>query len=610
MYEPKYVERRWGWIAVIVLTALVLLGRMAQLQLASPEGRRQAEMNTVRRIEVIPPRGVLRDRKERLWVYNIPLFNIFLTPKEASGIDTLQLARIFGIPPTVVQQRIQQARQFSRSKPSLLARYISLSRYANLMEHSWHLTGFSAQALHTRRYLYSTGAHILGYLSEVTPQEITDSQGRYSMGNLIGRSGIERQYEHLLAGRKGYRYVVVDAMGRELYPYQEGKHDIPPVRGTDLVLTVDVDLQQFAESLMHNKVGAIVAIEPSTGEILCSVSAPTYEPGLLSGEEMSANWQALQKAPMLPLFNRAIQAMYPPGSIFKVLNALIALQEGTLTTETTYLCGMGYLRNGGKPGCHAHPTPLSLVGAIQHSCNAYFASVYTDLLHHPRYNSVAEAYERWREYMLYFGVGRRLGVDIPSEKPGVVPTRAFYDKTYKPGRWNAFTIISNSIGQGEILMTPLQMANVMCMIANRGFYIQPHFLRYLYKQEGRQVTYFDTIRVPIDPKYFEPVIEGMRLVVEAGTAYSAYMPGLGLCGKTGTAQNPHGEDHSVFVGFAPWDNPKIAIAVVVENAGWGGMWAAPIASLVVERYLKGSISRPELLRRIKETAILPPQYAH
>ncbi|MCX8111605.1 MAG: penicillin-binding protein 2 [Bacteroidia bacterium] len=610
MHKSDYTDRRWGWAAVVIATGLLLIGRLGQIQLTSSEGRRQAAMNTVRRVEAIPPRGVLRDRKGRLWVSNVPFFNIFLTPKEVSGLDTTRVAQVFGLSPTTLQQRIEQARQFSRSKPSLLIRYVSLARYANLMEQSWRQTGFSAQALHTRRYLYPVGAQILGYLSEVTPQEIAESEGRYTLGNLIGRSGIERQYEALLAGRKGYRYVVVDAMGRELYPYQEGKHDIPPVRGTDLVLTVDLDLQQFAESLFYGKVGALVAIEPSTGEVLCSVSSPTYDPNLLSGEEMSSQWQRLQRASFFPLYNRAIQAMYPPGSTFKLLNALIALQESTLTAEMTYPCAMGFIRNGGKPACHSHPSPLSLIGAIQHSCNAYFASVYTDFLYHSRYSSLTHAYEKWREYMMYFGVGRRLGIDIPSEKPGNLPSTSFYDKVYRPKRWNPFTIISNSIGQGEILMTPLQMANVMCIIANRGFYIQPHFLRHVYKQEGRQVSYFDTIRVPIEPQHFETVIEGMRLAVEAGTGYSAYVADLGLCGKTGTAQNPHGQDHSLFVGFAPWDNPKIAIAVIVENGGWGASWAAPIASLVVEKYLRGQVSRPDLLRRMKEAVLIPQSHAH
>lgn len=295
MYEAKYSERKRVWMGIVIGTGLLLVIRLAQLQLTSPEGQRQAAMNTVRRVEVIPPRGVLLDRKERLWVSNVPFFNIFITPKEAFGIDTASLCQIFNLPPKILQQRMQQANEFSRTKPSLLVRYVSLPRYANLMEQSWKQTGFSAQALHTRSYLYPSGAHFLGYISEVTPKEIAESEGRYTLGNLIGRSGLERQYESLLAGRKGFRYVVVDAMGRELYPYHDGQHDIPPVRGADLVLTVDVDLQQFAESLLYGKVGAIVAIEPKTGEILCSVSMPTYDPNLLSGQELATNWQSFRE---------------------------------------------------------------------------------------------------------------------------------------------------------------------------------------------------------------------------------------------------------------------------------------------------------------------------
>jgi penicillin-binding protein 2 len=301
--------------------------------------------------------------------------------------------------------------------------------------------------------------------------------------------------------------------------------------------------------------------------------------------------------------------MYPPGSTFKLLNALIALQESTLTPQTVYGCVGGFPRGIGKPGCHSHPAPLELIGAIQHSCNAYFAAVYVDFLMHPRFRTIQEAYDTWRDYMLYCGVGRRLGVDIPSEKPGSLPTSRYYNKIYK-NRWNAFTIISNSIGQGEVLMTPLQMANIMCLIANRGYYIQPHFFKGVSGQKSENLVHFDTIRVPIDSVHFETVIQGMRLAVEAGTGYTAYVPGLDLCGKTGTAQNPHGKDHSVFVGFAPWYDPKIAVAVIVENAGWGATWAAPIASLVAEKYLKGTLSRPQLYEYICRTPLLPAFVSH
>ncbi len=602
---PEEKRRFWYLIAVLLGLSTVLIGRLAQLQLTNVEARSRAQFNTIRRLEVVPPRGTVRDRQGRLWVSNSPFFHLLVTPRQASSFDTTRIATLLGVSPTFVSQRLRQAATFAMNKPSIFMRYLTLPRFLAFSEQSWYLTGFLPVPIHTRQYHYPVGAHFLGYLSEVTQTEIENSNGTYSLGNLIGRSGIERQYEKLLAGRKGARLMVVDAMGRELYPYQQGAYDIPPVPGTDIVLAVDAELQQLAESLFYGKAGAVVAIEPPTGDILCAVSAPTYDPGLFTGEDFSQHWTALQKAPRLPLYNRFLQGTYPPGSTFKLINALIALQESTLTPAVSYPCAMGFLRGVGKPACHAHPSPLPLAQAIQHSCNAYFASVYVDFLMHPRFSSVSQAYDLWRDYALYFGVGRRLGVDIPSEKPGFLPKSTYYDRIYGQRCWNAFTIISNSIGQGEVLMTPLQMANVMCVIANRGYYIQPHFFKEIYKQPARTITYFDTIRVPIHKAHFETVIEGMRLAVEAGTGYTAYLPGLGLCGKTGTAQNPHGKDHSVFVGFAPWDDPKIAIAVIVENAGWGASWAAPIASLLVEKYLHGHISRTALLEYVKNTALLP-----
>jgi len=588
----------------LLVVAVLLIGRLAQIQLMDATVRAKAQLNTIRRVEVLPPRGSIRDRHGRLWVHNTPFFHLLITPNEVSKLDTPKVVRTLNMPSELVRQRIQHALTYSKTKPSVFSRYLPFTRFLAFSEQSWYLTGFTSVLVYTRAYQHRVGATYLGYLSEVTQSEIEASKGLYTLGNLIGRSGIERQYEHFLSGKKGYRFIIVDAMGREIAPYKEGQLDIPPVPGEELLLTVDVALQQFAESLFYGKAGALVAIEPRTGEILCAVSAPTYDPGLFSGENFDKHWQMLNQHPTLPLYNRFLQGMYPPGSTFKLLNALVALQESTLTPSVVYGCAGGFLRGTGKPACHIHPSPLELISAIQHSCNAYFASVYVDYLMHPRHASIQEAYDKWREYMLYFGVGRRLGVDIPSEKPGFLPKSAYYNKIYK-NRWNAFTIISNSIGQGEVLMTPLQMAHVMCIIANRGYAVQPHFFKSLVRRRAEDVTHFDTIQVPIAVEHFETVIRGMRLAVEAGTGYTAHVPGLDLCGKTGTAQNPHGKDHSVFVGFAPWYDPKIAIAVIVENAGWGATWAAPIASLVVEKYLKGTISRPDLCKYIQQTALLP-----
>jgi len=603
--RDKVNPRRGQLIRLIVVgVGLLYIGRLGYLQLGDLRTREKAQLNTIRRVEIIPPRGSIRDRHGRLWVHNKPFFHILVTPRQISGLDTGRMSKILDMPPELIQARLLQAVAYNPTKPSVFSRYVPLNKFLSFSEQSWYLTGFSPILVYSRAYDYPVGAGFLGYLGEVTQAEIEASEGLYTLGNLIGRAGIERQYESLLRGKKGYRFVVVDAMGREISSYKEGTLDIPPVPGQDLYLTVDVELQQFAESLFYGKAGALVAIEPRTGEILCAVSAPTYDPNLFSGEDFEKHWQRLQSDPTLPLYNRFLQGMYPPGSIFKLLNALIALQESTLTVQTTYGCIGGFPRGIGKPACHAHPAPLELIGAIQHSCNAYFAAVYVDYLMSPRFRSIQEAYDTWREYMLYCGVGRRLGVDLPSEKPGFLPKSSYYDKIYKK-RWNAYTILSNSIGQGEVLMTPLQMANIMCLIANRGYYIQPHFLKSVSGQAAQQLVHLDTIHVPIDSVHFETVIRGMRLAVEAGTGYTAYVPGLDLCGKTGTAQNPHGETHSVFVGFAPWYDPKIAIAVIVENAGWGATWAAPIASLVVEKYLKGTISRPHLYQYFCKTPTLP-----
>ncbi len=605
------VDSRRGWlIRVIGLgVGLLYIGRLGYLQLGDLRAREKAQLNTVRRLEVLPPRGSIRDRQGRLWVHNRPFFHILVTPRQISGLDTAKMTMLLDLPREIIHLRLSQAVAYNPTKPSIFNRYVPLGKFLAFSEQSWYLTGFSPILVYSRAYDYPVGAGFLGYLGEVTQAEIEASQGAYTLGNLIGRAGIERQYESILMGKKGYRLVVVDAMGRELSPYQEGTLDVPPIPGQELQLTVDVALQQFAESLFYGKAGALVAIEPRTGEILCAVSAPAYDPNLFSGEDFEKHWSKLQSDSTLPLYNRFLQGMYPPGSTFKLLNALIALQESTLTPQTTYGCIGGFPRGIGKPGCHIHPSPLDLIGAIQHSCNAYFAAVYVDYLMSSRFRSIQEAYTTWREYMLYCGVGRRLGVDIPSEKPGFLPKASYYDKIYKK-RWNAYTIISNSIGQGEVLMTPLQMANIMCLIANRGYYVQPHFFKGVAGKPAQEIIHFDTIYVPIDSAHFETVIRGMRLAVEAGTGYTAYLPGLDLCGKTGTAQNPHGKDHSVFVGFAPWYDPKIAIAVIVENAGWGATWAAPIASLVTEKYLKGTISRPQLYEYICRTATLPNFLSH
>ncbi|TAE46696.1 MAG: hypothetical protein EAZ89_19585, partial [Bacteroidetes bacterium] len=425
-------------------------------------------------------------------------------------------------------------------------------------------------------------------------------------GDLIGKAGIERSHDTTLRGIQGVKKVLKNVNNREVGSYANGAFDIKPSKGKDIMLGIDTDLQAFGEELMRNKKGSIVCIEPSTGEILAFVSSPSYDPNMLTGSELKRNWDGLQSDSLKPLYNRPLQALYPPGSIFKLAVALAALNEGTLTPDTYYGCGGGFKRNKGKPGCRGHISPLSLNDAIQFSCNSYFAATYMDFLQNDKFTDFYAGYNKWYEYMRILGVGRKLSVDLPYEKPGLLPAADRYDRQYGHDRWKATTIISNAIGQGEILMTPLQMANMVTIIANRGKYLEPHFVRAVRDENTSSWTKlsFDTIYTRIATQHFEVVIDAMEEVVSSGTARRAIIPGIAVCGKTGTVQNPHGEDHAVFIGFPPKDTPRIAVAVVIENAGGGGSWAAPTASLMMEKYLNGTVTRQPEYDRIYNASFI------
>jgi penicillin-binding protein 2 len=391
--------------------------------------------------------------------------------------------------------------------------------------------------------------------------------------------------------------------------YADGKYDQTAERGKDLMLGIDTELQALGERLMQHKKGSIVAIDPQSGEILAFVSAPTYDPNALTGREFSKNWRQLRSDSLNPLYNRPLMARYPPGSIFKIPLALTALSEGIIQPNTFYRCGGGFWRNGGKPGCHAHASPLALENAIRYSCNAYFSATYMDFLHADKWTDFYQGYNTWYEYMQEFGFGRELGIDIPYEVPGLIPTASRYDKWYGEGRWVATTVISNAIGQGEILMTPLQMANLAAILANRGYYRVPHFVKAMRQSKSQDWVglYHEEKRTRIAPRHFEFVIEAMAKVVESGTATRAQIPDIAVCGKTGTVENPHGKDHSVFIAFAPKDNPRIAIATIVENCGFGGTWAAPICSLMMEKFLKGEIDETSWkYKRIVDANFIDP----
>ena len=591
-------ERRW--VMAVAMTALVgvFVVRLFYLQVISTDYAASADRNVIKREVLAPPRGVIYDRAGRIYVAVSPVYDLKVVPNELVIRDTAVIEAYLGLSRAELRKRLAAARAYNPNKPSVLERQVSAETFAALQEHLWSTKGIYAEVRNKRDYLYPVGANFLGYISEVNKRDIERGKGYYDQGDIVGTSGLERQYEQQLRGRKGVKMTLVDVHGREVGPFAEGQLDTTALKGADIVVSIDAHLQQLGEALMANKLGSIVAIEPSSGDILAFVSAPSYDPNRLTGQAYNGNWRQLSADSLLPLFNRPLMAMYPPGSIFKILNGITALSAGTITEHSLYGCAGGFLRNGGRPKCHAHPTPLNLEGAIQHSCNAYFAGTYVDMLHSGKFDSFNEAYLYWRETMSRYGIGHRIGVDVPNEKPGNLPSDGYYNRIYGKNRWFGMTIVSNAIGQGEVLMTPLQMANVTATLANRGYYVQPHFFKGYVGARGRLAARFDTIRVEANPRHYDVVVSGMEKVVSSGTGFLARIPDIAVCGKTGTAENPHGEDHSVFIAFAPKDQPKIAIAVVVENAGWGGTWAAPIARLMIEYYLKGHVTDKWALQRI------------
>ncbi|MEM7509459.1 MAG: penicillin-binding protein 2 [Bacteroidota bacterium] len=592
--------RRRGNI-IVVFTGfifMIFMGRLFSLQILSSKYQGRAERNVIKRKPIIPPRGNIYDRKNRIYVSNSPVFEIRITPRELEIPDTSVLTTYLEMSKEEIDFAIRKAKSYSPYKESILSQYIEPENYGPLQESMWNFSGVSFTTTNKRYYQYPVGANFLGYISEVDSSDILSEEAKYALGDLIGKTGIERSYDKILRGQKGERVVLKDVYNRIVGSYLEGKFDIKAEQGADLMLGIDTELQAFGESLFHNKKGSIVAIEPSTGEILAFVSAPYYDPNMLTGRESRKNWRKLTRDTLNPLFIRPLQAAYPPGSIFKLPVALAALNEGVITEESFYHCGGGFWRNGGKPGCRLHATPLSLKTAITVSCNSYFAATYVDFLNYQKFEGIYDGYEKWEKYMLEMGIGRKLDTDLPYEKEGLLPSAEFYDnekRWYGKNRWNAMTIISNSIGQGEIQMTPIQMANMAAIIANKGKYITPHFVKAVKnqgpknKKELWEKFSFPDNETSIERKHYETVGDAMELVVKYGTARRAFIPDITVCGKTGTVQNPHGENHAVFVGYAPKENPKIAIAVIMENAGGGGSWAAPAAGLMIEKYLKGEI---------------------
>ena len=585
-------------ISIILGVFLVYVLRLAMLQLFSGQYKAYADSNAFFKKTIYPARGLIYDRDGNLMVYNKPSYDVLLTVRELKDLDTLDFCTTVGITKAYFIQRLLEIKDrrhnpgYSSYTPQVFLSQLPINTYGVLQEKLFRFKGFAVQSRTLRAYMKPIAAHALGYVAEVNDREM-DNDSYYAIGDFCGKLGIEKSYEKDLRGIKGVEILLRDAHGRIKGHYDNGFHDIKAAPGKDLTLSLDSKLQEYAEKLMVNKRGAIVAIDPKTGEIIAYVSAPTYDPNLLVGRLRSQNYTALESSPQKIFLNRPIQSNYPPGSTFKPAQALVLLQEGAITPATSYSCHRGYYyAPGHKVGCHSHASPLALASAISNSCNAYFCQAYLAMMNNPKYGNVQHAMDKWKDYMVALGYGYKLGVDLPYEKRGMIPNSKYYDKWYGRRGWRGVTTISNSIGQGEVLATPMQIANLCAIIANKGWFITPHLVKHI-KGGVLDSLYTKKRYTGIDPVYFDPVIEGMRGAVSHGTSTAVAVPGINICGKTGTAQNA-GEDHSIFMCFAPVENPKICLLVFVENGGFGATLAVPMASLLLEKYLKGSIANNRL----------------
>jgi penicillin-binding protein 2 len=571
------------------------------LQVIDSSYKLSADNNVFRHIVQYPSRGLIFDRHGELLVYNQSVFDVLIVPNEMKAFDTSLFCKIVDIEKEELKKRIKDAKKFSTYKPSIIIQLLDFKKFSLLQERIYYFQGFFTQDRTIRTYEKPLAASLLGYIGEVDDNIIKDNP-YYRIGDYIGISGIEQSYEEVLRGKKGVKISMVDVHNRIQGPYKDGKFDSVADVGSNLTTSIDLKLQEYGEFLMKNFKGSVVAIEPSSGEILSLITSPTYDPNLLVGKQRTKNYRILQLDKNKPLFNRAIGASYPPGSTFKLINALIALQEGVITTQTVLPCNGGFHVGSFFQKCH-HGGSIDFTRSIQGSCNAYYSQVFMRILNDNKFDSIGLAYANWRNHLLNFGIGRKLNTDLSHELKGTLYTKQHYDKYFGSSKWKPLRLVSMAIGQGELGITPLQLVNATAAIANRGYYYIPHIVKAINQKDSIDKRFYLKQKLGINLEYFEPVIEGMEMVVKAGTATVAFIPTISICGKTGTAENPHGKDHSIFVAFAPRENPKIAIVVFVENAGFGSTVAAPIASLMIERYLTDSISRPYLEERILNTTI-------
>ena len=585
----KYVI---GGVAIFIVVVYII--RLFTLQIMSDDYKKNADSNAFLKKIDYPSRGVITDRNGKLLVFNQPSYDIMVVMNEAKGrLDTLDFCQTLGITREEFDKRMETIKDrskkpgYSRCTQQLFISQLSDKDFSIFHEKIFRYPGFYIQRRSIRQYQYPVAAHVLGDVAEVSPADIEEDD-YYQPGDYIGKLGVERKYEKQLRGEKGVQILLRDAHGRIQGSYMNGALDKRPVPGKNLTLGIDYDLQALGERLMEGKIGSIVAIEPTTGEVLCMVSSPNYDPRIMVGRARSKNHRRLSTDPMKPLLNRSIMGQYPPGSTFKTTQGLTYLSEGIINPSTPFGCSHGFYFRGLHVGCHGHASPLSIVPALSTSCNAFFCwGLYYMIGNRSKYGSVQNAMNTWRDYMVSMGFGYKLGIDLPGEKRGLIPNAEFYDKAYR-GSWNGLTIISISIGQGEVNATPLQIANLGATIANRGYFYVPHVVRKV-QGEPLDTTYTTRHYTKATKKAYDYVVEGMRASVLGGTCRALAKYDFMACGKTGTAQN-RGHDHSVFMGFAPMNNPKIAVAVYVENGGWGADYGVPLGGLIMEQYIHGKLS--------------------
>ncbi|TDH23258.1 penicillin-binding protein 2 [Segetibacter sp. 3557_3] len=617
---PVFNQSRSRVIQLIfIIVFLVIVGQLFNLQILSSKYTELALDNAVAKKIVYPSRGIIYDRKHRAILDNISKFDFIVTPNQVKGIDTFSLCTILGIDTTEFRKRIVNCiTKNGRYRPSVFEPLVSPQVQAQLDENMYKFPGFYLSERPIRSYPYKVAAHVLGYVGEVDTTIIRKSGNFYQMGDYVGRTGLEASYEKVLMGQRGVKFLIKDNKNRIQGPYEGGVLDTASLAGRNLYSSLDIELQQLAEQLMNSKIGGLVAINPKTGGILAMASGPSFDPNDLAGAMFRKNYGRMVMDTARPLYNRAIKGQYPPGSTFKPIGGLIALDEGLITPAYGYPCGGAYYACSRAVKCtHAgHGHAATLRAAIANSCNSYFVNVFRMAIDNPKYQSPHKGYLKWKEYMNAFGLGVRLGVDLPSEDRASVPDTSGYNRDYGNPNWNSCFMQTLGIGQDRMTATPIQMANAMCIIANKGYYYTPHFVDSI-QGESAEDTVLAKYRIKHSPLHisddsYEAIHAGMNDVTVYGTAVSAKIDGIDLCAKTGTAQNPHGKNHSIFVAFAPRQDPKIAMAVVVENSGYGGTWAGPITSLMIEKYLNDTIAekRKPLLKRISEADLIPSAIKH